>query len=220
MQQSNWRPLPSVKWRSKVRQHIRRLICSVTHTQCAGVRRWRPSDWALSLNNGAEREGFHKKQRHLERFWIRLIRFVFCLLFRRHDQSDISPICVSSGGEEEEFGECCLLISSGSVRCALGMVIKTRKLWIMKSVDQKWNKTADLCFISGLLVTGLESLCFFFPVFQLLKGGGGGVAFSACSILPAQTEWKKENQRDVDGLTQELRVWEQLAVLILSNIYE
>lgn len=88
----------------------------------------------------------------------------------------------------------------------------------MKSVDQKWNKTADLCFISGLLVTGLESLCFFFPVFQLLKGGG--VAFSACSILPAQTEWKKENQRDVDGLTQELRVWEQLAVLILSNIYE
>lgn len=183
MQQSNWRPLPSVKWRSKVRQHIRRLICSVTHTQCAGVRRWRPSDWALSLNNGAEREGFHKKQRHLERFWIRLIRFVFCLLFRRHDQSDISPICVSSGGEEEEFGECCLLISSGSVRCALGMVIKTRKLWIMKSVDQKWNKTADLCFISGLLVTGLESLCFFFPVFQLLKGGGGWLSVHAQSSL-------------------------------------
>lgn len=29
---------------------------------------------------------------------MKLIRFVFCLLFRRQDQSDISPICVSSCG--------------------------------------------------------------------------------------------------------------------------
>lgn len=88
----------------------------------------------------------------------------------------------------------------------------------MKSVDQKWNKTVDLCCISGLLVTELDSV-FFFPIFQLF-GVGGGFNFNARSILPAQPEWKKKNQRDVDGLTQELRVWEQLTVLILSNIYE
>ena len=47
-------------------------------------------------------------------------------------------------------------------------------------------------------------VCFVFFLFSSsLKGGG---AFSACSILPAQPEWKRENQRDVDGLTQELRV--------------
>lgn len=121
---------------------------------------------------------------------------MFCLLFRRHDQSDISPICVSSGGEEEEFGECCLLISTGSARCALGTVIKTRELWIMKSVDQKWNKTVDLWFISGLLVTGLDSVVFSdFPVFLLFKRGwGGGFNFNACSILPAQPEWTKKKK--------------------------
>lgn len=58
---------------------------------------------------------------------IGLIRFVFCLLFKTHDQSDISPICVSSRGEEKEIGERCLLISPGSVSCTLGTVIKTRK---------------------------------------------------------------------------------------------
>lgn len=47
------------------------------------------------------RKASYKELRNLERFWIRLIRFVFCLLFRRHDQSDISPICVSSGRGEE-----------------------------------------------------------------------------------------------------------------------
>lgn len=139
------------------------------------------------FNNSTQKEGSHNKQRHLERFWIRLIRFVFCLLFRRHDQSDISPICVSSGGEEEEFGECCLLISSGSARCALGTVIKTRELWIMKSVDQKRNKTEDLCFISGLLVTELDSTCFFSPLFStsLKKEGwveGGGLGGGSVSM--------------------------------------
>lgn len=126
---------------------------------------------------------------------------MFCLLFRRHDQSDISPICVSSGGAEEEFGECCLLISSGLVHCALGTVIKTRELWIMKSVDQKWNKTVDLCFISGLLVTGLDC-CFFliFLCFEPYKSsgseGGGSVSMHAqTSVLSLRGRRKIKGMR-------------------------
>lgn len=91
----------------------------------------------------------------------------------------------------------------------------------MKSVDQEWNKTVDLCFISGLLATGLG--CVVLNVFQFSGGEGGGVPFRfhVRSIISAQPVRKgKENQRDVDDLTQELRVWEQPAVLILSNIYE
>lgn len=150
----NWCLLRFVSWKVKGRvAHFRTYLFSEPINTEANMQTL--AQLSFIFNNSTEREGFHNKHGHLERFWIRLIRFVFCLLFRRHDQSDISPICVSSGGEEEEFGECCLLISSGSVHCALGTVIKTKELWIMKSVDQKWNKTEHLCFISGLLATGL-----------------------------------------------------------------
>lgn len=112
--------------------------------------------------SNTDKEGFHNKQKHLERFWIGLIRFVFCLLFRSHDQSDASPICVSSVEEEEQFGERCLLISYGC--CASGTVIKTTELLIMKCVDQERNKTVDLCFV--IRSAGSDCTHVFFPLFS------------------------------------------------------
>lgn len=129
--QGNWCQMPAVNPKVKSQMiHLGTHLLGYSHTHphmhthliCRG--KTTSNVFLLMAQRG---KAFAKKQRHLERFGIRLIRFVFCLLFRRHDQSDISPICVSSRGEEEEFGECCLLISSGWVRCTLGMVIKTRK---------------------------------------------------------------------------------------------
>lgn len=44
------------------------------------------------------KKGKEKKMGVWKDLKIGLIRFVFCLLFKAHDQSDISPICVSSRG--------------------------------------------------------------------------------------------------------------------------
>lgn len=43
--------------------------------------------------------------------------------------------------------------------------------------------------------------------------------FNTGTVLHAWIEWQQRNIRNLDGLTQEHEVWEQLAVLILSNIY-
>lgn len=179
--------------------HFWGLVCRVNHnrthmhTNCTQQQISKGKTQMLiqlsfTFNNGSEKEGFHNKQRHLERFWIRLIRFVFCLLFRRHDQSDISAICVSSGEEGEEFGEFCLLISSGSALGELGTVIKTRELWIMKSVDQKMKQ--NWRFVLYYNKIGLYHFSHF-PVSSPLKEG---VSQFQCMPNPPCSVWVEEEK--------------------------
>lgn len=122
---------------------------------------------------------------------------MFCLLFRRHDQSDISPICVSSGGEEEEFGEFCLLISSGLVHCALGTLIKNQKIMNNKKSCSKMKQNCRFVFYYWL-ISNMIGLTVFLPTFLFSGSLKGGLQFEC--MLNLCSAWVKRKGKKIKGM--------------------
>lgn len=69
----------------------------------------------------------------------------------------------------------------------------------MKSVDQKWNKTVNLCFVIGLIVRGLKSSSYFF-VFQLFKKKEGGCGGGSISMHAQSSPLGPSGGRRIKGM--------------------